>query len=109
VGHACWTTRRLRPEGCPPIRTAWVDAVTIAPAYQRQGIGTAVMRRLAEETGGFQLRALGTEQMTFFERLGWERWHGPTEGVLHDPLDCLMVRPTVTTPALDTSGPIAAV
>jgi hypothetical protein len=46
--------------------------------------------------------------MPFFERLGWERWHGPTVGVLHDPLDTLMVLRTATTPSVDTASPITA-
>ena len=47
--------------------------------------------------------------MPFFERLGWERWRGPTVGVLHDPLDTLMVLRTATTPSVDTASPITAV
>ena len=64
------------------------------------------MRRLADETADFELRGLGTERMTFFERLGWERWHGSTEGVLHDPLDSLMILRTTATPPLDTAASI---
>jgi GNAT superfamily N-acetyltransferase len=108
VGHACWTTRHLRPADASPLRTAWVDAVSVAPPLQNRGIGTLVMRRLADETADFDLGALGTEQMAFFERLGWERWVGSTTGVLHDPQDTLMVRRTPTTPELDTTRPIAA-
>lgn len=108
VGHACWTPRRLRPAGMPPLRTAWVDAVSTAPAHQNRGFGSLVMRRLAAETVGFALGALGTERLTFYERLGWEAWRGQTEGVLHDPLDTLMVLRTATTPALDVAARITA-
>jgi GNAT superfamily N-acetyltransferase len=103
VGHACWTTRRLMPAGLPPLRTAWVDAVVVDPAHQNAGVGTAVMLKVAELTEDFDLRALGTEQMAFFARLGWEQWRGPTPGVLHDPLDTLMILGTVTSPRLDTA------
>ena len=109
VGHACWATRSLAPAAREPLRTAWVDAVVVAPHMQRRGIGTAVMRRLAEETEDFELRGLGTEEMAFYERLGWERWHGPTRGVHHDPLDTLMILRTDRTPPLDPTGIIRSV
>ena len=108
VGHACWTTRQIQPAGLPPLRTAWVDAVTIAPPHQHRGFGSLLMRRLAEVTADFELRALGTERLGFYERLGWERWHGPTMHVLHDPLDSLMILRTASSPHLDLSGPISA-
>jgi GNAT superfamily N-acetyltransferase len=108
VGHACWTTRRLQPANLLPLRTAWVDAVSVAPPQQGRGFGSLVMRRLADLTADFELRALGTERMTFFARLGWESWHGATTGVLYDPLDSLMVLPTATSPQLDRTVPISA-
>ena len=108
VGHACWWERRLEPDGIGPLRTAWVDAVSVAPSHQRRGIGTLVMRRLAGATAGFELVALGTERMPFFERLGWERWTGPTHAALPDAVDTLMMLRTRRTPHLDTSRPIRA-
>jgi GNAT superfamily N-acetyltransferase len=108
IGHACWTTRRLVPAGLPPLRTAWADAVVVGPAHQKAGVGTAVVCRLAELTEDFELRALGTEQIAFFARLGWERWQGPTSGVLHDPLDSLMTLRTATTPRMATTLPISS-
>ena len=109
IGHACWATRQFRVDDDEPLETAWIDTVVVAPKAQRLGVGSAVMRHVAELTAGIELRALGTEQMPFFERLGWERWLGSTAGVLHDPLDTLMVLRTKTTPPLDTARPIAAV
>jgi aminoglycoside 2'-N-acetyltransferase I len=108
VGHACWTSRQLQPAGLPPLRTAWVDAVSVAPTHQRRAIGTLVMRRLADETADFELRALGTEQVAYFARLGWEAWKGPTRGVHHDPLDSLMILRTATSPQLDRTVAISA-
>ena len=108
VGHACWTTRWLQPAGLPPLRAAWVDAVCVAPSLQNRGIGSEVMRRLADESAGFELGALGTERLSFYEHLGWEPWRGPSEGVLHDPLDALMILRTATAPPLDTAVPLTA-
>src|SRR5512145_671384 len=47
ASHAVVTTRWLQPEGLPVLRTAYVDAVATLPAYQGQGIGSALMRHLA--------------------------------------------------------------
>jgi len=47
VSHAVATTRWLQPEGLALLKTAYVDAVSTAPAFQGQGFGSAVMRHLA--------------------------------------------------------------
>jgi hypothetical protein len=108
VGHACWSARSLAIPRHEPLRAAWVDTVVVVPELQSRGFGSSIMRSLDGLTATFDLRALGTEQMPFFARLGWERWEGPTLGVLHDPLDTLMVLRTVTTPALDLGSSISA-
>src|SRR5713101_156536 len=46
VSHAVATTRWLQPEGLALLKTAYVDAVSTAPAFQGQGFGSAVMRHL---------------------------------------------------------------
>jgi GNAT superfamily N-acetyltransferase len=110
VGHAVWGTRWLQPEGSEPLRTAYVDAVASDPDLWGRGVGSAVMRRLAEETAGYQLRGLGTDRPAFYERLGWERWLGP-KGVRHPegtrqgvdlmPEEIVLVLRTPSTPRLD--------
>jgi aminoglycoside 2'-N-acetyltransferase I len=54
---------------------------------------------------GFELGALGTGRFSFYERLGWERWRGPSyvrtpEGERATPDDdgALMVFRTPATP-----------
>src|SRR5262245_55620369 len=39
IGHACWVTRWLQPGEREPLRTAYVEAVAVAPAYQGRGWG----------------------------------------------------------------------
>jgi aminoglycoside 2'-N-acetyltransferase I len=77
VGHAVATTRWLQPEGLPLLRTAYVDAVATLPAYQGQGIGSALMRHLATVISDFEIACLATERVSFYARLGWEVWRGP--------------------------------
>jgi aminoglycoside 2'-N-acetyltransferase I len=82
AGHAVITTRWLQPEGLPILRTAYVDAVATSPAYQSRGIGSAVMRHLAEAVAAedYEIAGLQSDLRGFYERLGWERWRGPLAG-----------------------------
>jgi aminoglycoside 2'-N-acetyltransferase I len=80
VGHAVVTTRWLQPDGLPLLRTAYVDAVATAPAQQGRGIGSAVMRELADAVPDYDVACLETELQGFYERLGWEEWRGPLAG-----------------------------
>ena len=113
VGHACWVTRWLQPAGLPPLRTAYVEAVATAPARQGRGIGTAVMRRLAEEIAGYDLGALSPAVEPFYERLGWLNWRGPTairmeDALLPTPGEEVMILRTPLTPPLDLEVRITA-
>jgi aminoglycoside 2'-N-acetyltransferase I len=81
ISHALVTTRWLQPEGHTLLRTAYVDAVSTLPAYQGQGYGSAVMRRLAEEIDHeYVIACLETGREIFYARLGWESWRGPLAG-----------------------------
>jgi len=81
VGHALVTTRWLQPEGHPILKTAYVDAVATLPAYQGNGYGSALLRRLAGEIAGeYAIACLETERTAFYSRLGWEVWRGPLAG-----------------------------
>jgi aminoglycoside 2'-N-acetyltransferase I len=80
VGHAEWVTRWLQPEGHPLLRTAYVEAVATAPAYQGRGFGAAVMHRLVEAVRAdeaWELAALSPAVPEFYTRRGWEPWLGP--------------------------------
>jgi aminoglycoside 2'-N-acetyltransferase I len=82
VAHAVRTTRWAQPEGQPPLKTAYIDAVSIDPAVQGKGIGSAVMRRIIEEVSreDYRFAALETDKPRFYTRLGWEVWRGPLAG-----------------------------
>ena len=113
VGHACWVTRWLEPEGMAALRTAYVEAVAVLPSRQGYGVGSAVMRRVAEEIDGYDLGALSPARPPFYARLGWERWRGPTairvvDGLLPTPGEEVMILRTPRTPPLDLGTPITA-
>ncbi len=113
VGHACWAIRRLEPAGVGPLETAYVDAVATEPAVQGQGIGSAVIGRLNAQIHAYPLGGLSTGRVTFYARLGWERWQGPTAvraatGLIPTPDDTVMILRTPTTPPLDTTALLIA-
>jgi aminoglycoside 2'-N-acetyltransferase I len=80
VSHAVVTTRGVQPDGGGVLRTAFVDAVSTLPAYEGQGCGSAVMRRLAAEIPDYEIGCLQTDIPGFYARLGWELWRGPLAG-----------------------------
>jgi aminoglycoside 2'-N-acetyltransferase I len=88
VGHAVATTRWVQPAGHPPLRTAYVDAVSVLPSQQGRGVGSAVMRHLVADAiaEGFVIGCLETDRQHFYERLGWEVWRGPLAGRRGDEL-----------------------
>lgn len=113
VSHACWVTRWLQPAGSPPLRTAYVEAVATQPDCQRQGYGTLVMRRLAEEIAAYDLGGLSPAVTPFYTRLGWECWRGSTairaaDGLLPTPDEEILILRTPQSPPLDLDAPISA-
>jgi aminoglycoside 2'-N-acetyltransferase I len=85
VSHAAWVPRWLHPEGHPHLRTAYLEAVATHPAYQRQGLATAVLRQVTDlliPEPSWQLAALSPTLPEFYARLGWELWRGPL-GIRH--------------------------
>jgi aminoglycoside 2'-N-acetyltransferase I len=113
VAHASVVPRVL-DMGRRRLRAGYVEAVAVLPARQGTGLGTAVMRALSEVIErDFELGALSTGEWHFYQRLGWERWRGPT-WVRHpdrlerspDEDDSLMILRTPTSPDVDLFAPL---
>ena len=78
VAHASVVARVLEVDGVP-FRTGYVEAVAVSPSRHGEGIGSLVMHDVAEiVTSEFELGGLGTGRHSFYERVAWERWQGPT-------------------------------
>lgn len=78
VAHAAVVERTLEV-GSRPFRAGYAEGVATEPRRQGQGLGTVAMRRLAEVIErSCELGALSTGEHHFYERLGWERWRGPS-------------------------------
>jgi aminoglycoside 2'-N-acetyltransferase I len=114
VAHASVVPRTLDVDGVP-VRAGYVEAVAADPEGGRRGLGTAVMREIgAVIAADYELGALSTGAHSFYERLGWRRWRGPTwvrlpEGRVErteEDDDGLMVLPTPSMPSPKLSAPI---
>jgi aminoglycoside 2'-N-acetyltransferase I len=78
VAHAAVVPRELHVDG-RPVDAGYVEAVATAPGRQGEGLGTLAMREVDRLVRRHhQLGALSTGAHGFYERLGWERWGGPT-------------------------------
>ena len=113
VGHASVVERDIRVGG-RSLRTGYIEAVATSVDRQRSGIGSALMRAVAEDLSAFELGALGTGSQAFYERLGWVVWRGPSsvrtpDGERPTPEEdgYIMVLHTPRTPPLDPEDPIS--
>ena len=84
VAHAAVGPRRLEI-GDRSFAAGYVEAVATRPERQRRGLGSRAMTEAAAVLHReFEVGALSTGRHRFYERLGWERWCGPTY-VRHGP------------------------
>lgn len=78
VAHASVVERRIEIGG-RPFRTGYVEGVATSPDRQGRGFGTLAMKEIDTLLrDAFELGALATDRPPFYERLGWERWRGPS-------------------------------
>jgi len=78
IAHAAVVERALEMGG-REYRVGYVEGVATAPAHERRGLGTAVMHEVERLLRrDYEAGALATSVQAFYERLGWERWRGPT-------------------------------
>jgi len=78
VSHAA-VVPRLLVAGDRSIRAGYVEGVATESGRQGEGLGTKAMTGAATLIRRqFELGALSTGRHEFYQRLGWERWEGPT-------------------------------
>jgi len=114
VAHASVVERELRVSG-RPLRTGYVEAVATAPHRHGEGFGTLVMEEIgAIISSDYELGALGTGRHHFYQRLGWQTWHGPSfvrmsNGDRRTPDEdgYILVLLTPATPPLDLTAAIS--
>jgi len=114
VTHAAVVERRLWVAD-RPLRAGCVEAVATAPERQDAGHGTLVMSNVtAWIRDRYELGCLGTGRQSFYGRLGWRTWLGPSsvrtaDGLRPTPDDdgYIMVLATPSSPVLDLTKPIS--
>ena len=114
VSHASVVERILEADGVP-LRTGYVEAVATLPGEEGRGHGSTVMTAAgAHIREAYELGALGTGRISFYERLGWEVWPGPTfvrtsTGPVRtsDADGAILVLRTPRTPAIDLAGSLS--
>lgn len=78
ISHAAVVMRSLEVAD-QPFHTGYLEGVATHPEHQGKGFGaravTAANEVIRQE---YQLGALSTDRHSFYRRLGWERWAGPT-------------------------------
>lgn len=78
LSHAAVVPRVLEVAG-RPFATGYVEGVATVPRRQGEGLGALAMAEATSYVHAvFELGALSTGSHAFYERLGWERWRGPT-------------------------------
>ena len=114
VCHALWVTRYLQAGTNPMMRTAYVEAVATEAKYRSRGFASAVMKHLVGEVQEYDLAALSPFSVEYYQRLGWELWHGPlfirTKHNLVPSLDEeeVMIFRLPKTPLLDLTASLSA-
>lgn len=114
LAHASVVERELHA-GVTALRTGYVEAVATDPSVQGEGLGSRVMRDVADYIRDrFELGALGTGAVHFYERLGWIRWLGPTfvrtaGGLVRTPDEdgYILILLTPSSPPLDLAAPLS--
>jgi aminoglycoside 2'-N-acetyltransferase I len=115
VGHAAVVPRSIG-FGDLTLRAGYVEGVAVLPDVQARGLGSRLVRAVNTilERDGSDVGVLSTSRRSFYARLGWEPWHGPSfvrhaDGLVRtaDEDDGLMVRRVDATPDLVPTWPIS--
>ncbi len=114
VVHAAVVEREIHVGG-QALRTGYVEAVATAPERQSVGLGSIVMTDVTEHIReSFEFGGLGTGRQSFYRRLGWQIWSGPSsvrtadgEQPTPDEDGSIMVLLTPTSPPLDPADAIS--
>jgi aminoglycoside 2'-N-acetyltransferase I len=78
VAHASVVPRVLEI-GERSLDAGYVEAVATAPSMHGRGIGSQAMTKIGEVIRAqYEIGGLSTDRHSFYERLGWERWRGPS-------------------------------
>lgn len=76
VAHGSVVPRNMFING-QGITVGYVEAITVLPAYWRQGFGTQLMTQITQFChNDYELTMLSTHEKQFYEKLGWRQFLG---------------------------------
>lgn len=86
IAHAAVVPRTIYI-GDEALRAGYVEGVATKPDRRGRGLGGRVMSELSTRIRSlYEVGVLSTDRPSFYERLGWEPWRGPSyvraEGIL---------------------------
>jgi aminoglycoside 2'-N-acetyltransferase I len=82
VAHAAVIPRTLYVD-TRPVRAGYVEGVATLPSRQGERFGSRTMRLIGTAIRErYEMGALSTGRHSFYRRLGWERWRGPSWVIL---------------------------
>jgi aminoglycoside 2'-N-acetyltransferase I len=78
IAHASVVPREIVVDSLG-FAAGYVEGVATVPKREGRGHGSAVMDAIRDVVRAeYELGVLSTGRIAFYERLGWERWQGPT-------------------------------
>jgi aminoglycoside 2'-N-acetyltransferase I len=78
VAHAAVVPRTLRV-GERAFEAGYVEGVATRAGQHGRGLGTAVMAEISDLVRrNFELGGLSTSRRSFYQRVGWDPWRGPS-------------------------------
>lgn len=112
ASHLMWVTRWLQAGDGPLLRTAYLELVATAPALQRRGHATELLRYFPSQVTDFEIAALSPATENLYTRLGWRSWRGPlavrtTGGLVPTPDEDVMVLLLPRSPMLNPEWPLS--
>ncbi len=122
MGHAMVVTRWLQAGKEPALRTVYVEMVATAPEYRKGGVGSDVMKRVAQAAAveEYELAALCIGDTGLYVHPDWEYWRGPlfirtrdlpeneTPALIPTPEERVMILRFPFTPPLDLDQTLSA-
>jgi aminoglycoside 2'-N-acetyltransferase I len=112
VAHLMWVTRWLQPQGRELLRTAYVELVATAPAEQRKGYASGLLKAFPALVQDYDVAALSPATEGLYLRQGWRFWRGPLAvrtagGLVATPEERVMILALPKTPQLDLTVPLS--
>ncbi|HEX6433695.1 MAG TPA: GNAT family N-acetyltransferase [Gemmatimonadales bacterium] len=112
ASHLMWVTRWLQPGDRPLLRTAYVELVATAPAMQRRGYASTLLKYFPSQVTDFDIAALSPATENLYVRQGWRLWRGPlavrtTDGLVPTPDEEIMVLLLPRSPMLNSDLPLS--